>query len=177
MMDQPLENTKRVKNSNTTRTAILNAAEAVFAEFGFKGARIQAIARAAGYNQGLIFRYFGNKLGLYAEVIRRADWTTSNEQSHLRAILPETTNDLDGETVQQQVSLFIDQLFDFFVSHPQIAHIYLWEMAGGWQTFAKVVAQEDQQDVEKNMPIIARINELGLLHREIPPLAQLLMVQ
>ena len=51
------------------REAILNAGEEVFAEHGFDGARIDAIAKSSGYNKSLIFQYFGDKLGLYAAVI------------------------------------------------------------------------------------------------------------
>ena len=52
------------------REAILNAGEEVFAEHGFDRARIDAIAKASGYNKSLIFQYFSDKLGLYAAVIR-----------------------------------------------------------------------------------------------------------
>src|SRR5258708_2273586 len=56
-----------------TREAILAAADALFAEHGFDGTRVDSIAALAGHNKTLIFRYFGNKLGLYAEVLKRAD--------------------------------------------------------------------------------------------------------
>ena len=63
----------RMHDAEGTRDAILNAAEEVFAQHGFDGARIDAIAATAGYNKSLIFQYFGDKLGLYAAVVRRAD--------------------------------------------------------------------------------------------------------
>ncbi|HET9221202.1 MAG TPA: helix-turn-helix domain-containing protein, partial [Roseiflexaceae bacterium] len=64
---------KRVYDAERTREAILDAAEAVFAEHGFDGVSVDAIAAAAGYNKSLIFQYFGDKLGLYTEVVKRAD--------------------------------------------------------------------------------------------------------
>jgi TetR/AcrR family transcriptional regulator len=63
----------RSRDAEKTREAILNAAEAVFAEYGFGRARIDAIAQVADYNKSLIGQYFGDKLGLYAEVLKRAD--------------------------------------------------------------------------------------------------------
>ena len=63
----------RARDAHKTRAAILNAAETIFAQHGFDGARIEAIANASGYNNSLLFRYFGDKLGLYAEVLKRAD--------------------------------------------------------------------------------------------------------
>lgn len=59
------------------RTRILEAAESIFAAGTFSGARIDAIATAAGANKRLIYHYFGDKAGLYREVLRRAHrrWT------------------------------------------------------------------------------------------------------
>src|SRR2546425_11215155 len=73
MDDSGPERRGRVHDAEGARRAILNAAEEVFAEHGFDGARIDAIAATAGYNKSLIFQYFDDKLGLYAEVVRRAD--------------------------------------------------------------------------------------------------------
>src|SRR5438067_12849186 len=64
---------ERVYDAERTRETILNAAEAVFAEHGFDGTSVDAIAAEAGYNKSLIFQYFGNKLGLYTQVLKRAD--------------------------------------------------------------------------------------------------------
>src|SRR6266567_6612346 len=61
----------RAHDAEGTREAILDAAEEVFAEHGFDGARIDAIAAAADYNKSLIFHYFGDKLGLYREIVLR----------------------------------------------------------------------------------------------------------
>src|SRR5437667_10904346 len=63
----------RARDANKSRKAILDAAAEVFAEHGFDGARVDAIASTSGYNSGLLFRYFGDKLGLYTEVLKRAD--------------------------------------------------------------------------------------------------------
>src|SRR5579864_7908772 len=66
---------KRERDAEVARNAILDAAEEIFAENGFDGARIDAIAAASGYNKSLIFHYFGDKLGLYREIVSRArDW-------------------------------------------------------------------------------------------------------
>ena len=74
---------RRERDAELARQAILNAAEEIFAANGFDGARIDAIAEASGYNKSLIFHYFEDKLGLYAEVVRRAD----NEMTALQVRL------------------------------------------------------------------------------------------
>src|SRR5579883_2677374 len=72
----------RTHDAEGAKEAILNAAEEVFAEHGFDGARIDAIAAKAGYNKSLIFQYFGDKLNLYAEITKRAD----REMAELQAL-------------------------------------------------------------------------------------------
>ncbi len=52
-----------------TRRAILAAAARVFAETGLAGARIDAIAAAAGVNKALLYYYFEGKEHLYLTVI------------------------------------------------------------------------------------------------------------
>jgi len=52
-----------------TRATILAAAEQIFAKAGLAGARIDAIAAAAGVNKALLYYYFKSKGGLYEAVI------------------------------------------------------------------------------------------------------------
>ncbi len=55
---------RRERDAEVARKAILDAAEEIFAQEGFDGARIDAIAEASGYNKSLIFHYFEDKLRL-----------------------------------------------------------------------------------------------------------------
>src|SRR5215470_6986036 len=52
-----------------TRATILAAAEQMFAKAGLAGARIDAIAAAAGVNKALLYYYFKSKGGLYEAVM------------------------------------------------------------------------------------------------------------
>ncbi len=54
-----------------TKEQILYAAKSEFAEKGYDGARMGAIAKRAKANQALIHYYFGNKEKLYSEVLNR----------------------------------------------------------------------------------------------------------
>lgn len=51
------------------RTRILDAARTCFAERGFHGASIAAIAESAGMSQGLIYRYFTNKAAIVHAIV------------------------------------------------------------------------------------------------------------
>jgi TetR/AcrR family transcriptional regulator len=59
------------RNAERTRARIVAAARKEFSRSGFGGARVGAIARAAGVNTSLIFYYFQNKAGLYRAVSER----------------------------------------------------------------------------------------------------------
>lgn len=51
------------------RSRILKAAEEVFAEKGYNGARVAEIADRAGMDKRLIFYYFDTKKGLYSHIL------------------------------------------------------------------------------------------------------------
>lgn len=66
-----LQREARQRDSAGTRAAILEAAEGIFAEVGLAGARIDAIAGAAGINKAMLYYYFKSKEGLYRAVLER----------------------------------------------------------------------------------------------------------
>ena len=63
------EASKRPRNSAKTKASILAAARVEFADRGFEGARVDAIAERAGANKRLLYHYFGNKEELYRAVL------------------------------------------------------------------------------------------------------------
>lgn len=58
------------RDPERTRARILAAALAEFASEGFAGARVDAIAAAAGVNKRMLYHYYGNKDDLYAAVLQ-----------------------------------------------------------------------------------------------------------
>ena len=59
----------RTRNAVQTRTAILAAARAQFAELGFDRTTLRAVARAAGCDPVLVYRYFGSKKDLFVDAV------------------------------------------------------------------------------------------------------------
>lgn len=55
--------------SDDSPTTILKAAVKEFAEAGFKGARMEAIAKRAGLNKALVYRHFFTREDLYAAAL------------------------------------------------------------------------------------------------------------
>src|SRR5258707_10362873 len=113
MDDSGPERRGRVHDAEGARQAILNAAEEVFAKHGFDGARIDAIAAAAGYNKSLIFNYYADKLNLYAEVIRRADEQTRSLQTEALTALFESELEMSVATLKELVGKYIGSYFDY----------------------------------------------------------------
>ena len=59
------------RNPQQTQHRILEAALQEFAAKGFAGARVDVIARRARINKRMLYHYFGDKEGLFREVLRR----------------------------------------------------------------------------------------------------------
>lgn len=66
------ENAPERDRAEVTRTAILDAAHALFVEHGPDGTSVRDIARAAGVTKSLIHHHFGTKEALYDAVCGRA---------------------------------------------------------------------------------------------------------
>ena len=103
-----------------TRATILDAAEDEFADQGFHGARMVAIAKRAGVTHGLLHYYFDSKDGLYEEVVGRL--LGRHQQLFERLIADD--NSLSAREL-------VLESFDLFWEHPNQVHIMLWEMASG----------------------------------------------
>ncbi len=163
----------RMHDAEGTREAILDAGEEVFAEHGFDGARIDAIAKASGYNKSLIFQYFDDKLGLYAAVIRRADEQTRKMQNRaLQELMGTTSRIMNLNRLKELLREYVGWYFDYLVEHPRIMRIFNWEMAEGWQTFSKIMSERDFQDVEDFRPIFSQLEANGVMRADPMPLLQ-----
>jgi AcrR family transcriptional regulator len=67
----------------TTRTRLLDAAEALFADFGFNGVSVRQIVEAAGANLGAIPYHFGTKEELFKETLLRRAVPLREERGRL----------------------------------------------------------------------------------------------
>src|ERR1700754_5083057 len=95
--------------SPDTRTQILDAAERLFAERGFRGTSIRAITDLAGANLAAVGYHFGSKAELLAAVARRVIEPINAAQSAgLDRLLARTAD----PTVAELVDAFAGPLFD-----------------------------------------------------------------
>lgn len=68
-MTAPLRRRGRRPGSTDTKAEILTAARNEFAAFGFDGATIRGIARAAAVDPALVHHYFGNKQKIFVAAL------------------------------------------------------------------------------------------------------------
>jgi TetR/AcrR family transcriptional regulator len=161
---------RRERDAEAARAALLDAAEEVFAECGFSGARVGDIAQAAGYNKALIFHYFGDKLGLYqALVARMKQLNTTRITELLERFFPEGVEP-QPERVRAFLTEAIRWSFDNFVRHPQALRMQAWEAAEGWQTYigcppAAPASRWPQRVAE----LLRRAQAAGVLRPEVEP--------
>ncbi|OBH64930.1 AcrR family transcriptional regulator [Mycobacterium colombiense] len=62
---------KRVRDKDGKQRALIEAANEVFAEQGFEAAATKEIARRAGCSESMLFHYFGDKQGIFEQVVSR----------------------------------------------------------------------------------------------------------
>jgi len=79
------------RNPHQSQERILRAALEEFAANGFAGARVNAIARRARINKRMLYHYFGDKEGLFREVLRRkmaqrAAWMASAPENPIERL-------------------------------------------------------------------------------------------
>jgi len=79
-----------VKEADDLRGVILEAATQEFSSKGFDGARVDAVARAAGVNINLVYHYFGKKEALFVAVMEAAyiRIRTHHNDTDVKALAP-----------------------------------------------------------------------------------------
>jgi len=70
---------RRLDYVEQTRTALLDAAERLFLAQGYQATSIDAIAAAARFTKGAVYRHFPDKQALFVAVFERVDADTVND--------------------------------------------------------------------------------------------------
>ncbi|MFH2006091.1 MAG: TetR/AcrR family transcriptional regulator [bacterium] len=121
MTDRP-QNPLQEARRKAYRGVILAAAERVFADRGFDGTRIQAVADEAGVSVGTIYGVFGSKSELFSAVLTHR-LPELLEVASMTAVNATTTMDrlLDGT----------DAYIMYLLEHPDYLRIHLLEHSWG----------------------------------------------
>lgn len=109
---------RRVDNLDT-RDAILTAALAEFSTLGFEGASVRNIGKRAEVDFTLITYYFGNKLKLWQEVVKRG---AAKHAAAVNAPMPENL------TPGQQLRMQLSREYQFACSEDSMFYVVSNEM-------------------------------------------------
>ena len=117
------------KRGERTRESLLDAAEKLFAEKGFHGVTVRAIARESGGDPALVAYYFGGKRELFdAVLLRRAERLNEIRLEELEAC--ERQAGPEGPTAEQIIAAFTHPLLDRSANG-----------GPGWKSYFALIAQ------------------------------------
>ena len=122
------KSTRRTEAAETSKKAILDAAEALFAEKGYDGTSLQEICDRAGVTRGLPNYFFGSKEELYRSALERTFALTLTRE--LLMFLREQAH-RPGARLEESLRVAIERIFDFFVMNPTFIRLTEWEALNG----------------------------------------------
>lgn len=146
------------RKGDRTRTRILEVAAAAFAEKGFDGARVDAIARTAAINKERVYAYFGDKRRLYAAALDTTYRGLVDAEAPLMALSAADAPRLSREIL----SLY----FAFHRRNPQFARILAWENLGGG-VFAENFGPLRRRCLQHLAAVYAAGQRAGVFRRDV----------
>jgi len=120
-------------SSRTTREAVLDAAERLFAERGFELTSLTDVGAAAGVSRGTPGYFFGSKGELYRAVLERcfAEVRAAVRSGRERALA-------SGEPPATVLAGVVSEYFDFITANPNFVRLIEWEALTGGRTLEAV---------------------------------------
>ncbi len=134
------------RDPERTAATILAAAVREFAEKGYGGARIDAIAARSGANKRMIYHYFADKEGLYLAALEQI--YAGIRSAELRLNL----RDLDPVPALHKLVRFT---WDYFLQHPEFLSLLHTE-----NLHRAKYLKRSARAVDVNSPLIALISEI-----------------
>lgn len=138
----------RKEKSDKTSDRILVAARTVFAENGFSGAHVDAIAERAGVNKATIYYQIGDKETLYAKVLHQVIGNAA--QGIARAVSL-------ADAPEEKLKAYITFIADAVDKNPDLPPIMMREVASGGATLPRLVIE----DIASVLAILAGVLEEG----------------
>jgi TetR/AcrR family transcriptional regulator len=152
------------------KDAILAAARREFASRGFAGARVEAIARAAGCNKAMLFYYFASKEKLYHAVLARA---LGEIFSEIAGVVHER---LSPESFMEK---FPEIYIRFLARNPDLPRILVFDLVHNPENVSRTMAEIFREHIDfqprRLLDMIRSWHRQGLI-REGDPLHFMLNV-
>jgi TetR/AcrR family transcriptional regulator len=134
------------RDAARSRRAILDAAERSFAEHGFRGSTLEAIAAEAGLARATPSYFFGSKEELYREVLRSVygarELALDEAFAPLRAWAgTPAPSGQGGAQLEEAMMAAVAGYFAFFDARPSFARLVEWEALDGAERLGGIGGQ------------------------------------
>ncbi len=148
---------RRQRDPETTRAALISAAEKIFLQKGFGNTSLSEIAKHAGITKSLIHHYFGSKEGLWREVKnQRFMYYFQRQMEMLKDSQP------SAELLRASMAFY----FDFLRQNPEITRIMAWVFL---EQDDRECMENDRELIEMGVAKIRETQVLGQLRSDIDP--------
>ena len=154
---------KRQNDPEGVQRDILEVATVEFAQRGFSGARVDAIADRTRTSKRMIYYYFGSKERLYLAVLEAA----------YRAIRQqESTLELEHQTPAQALAILVASTFDYYEAHPEFVRLVMNEniLGGAHMKRSKAIGKLNVTVIDAVQRILVRGEKEGAFRRGIDPI-------
>jgi AcrR family transcriptional regulator len=120
------------RDAARSRAAILDAAEALFAQRGFAGTSLGDIGARAGLSRGTPSYFFGSKQQLYVAVLERV--FAAREEATTRAFAPlHDWAATGGGALERSLTHAVEGYMAFLIARPTFVRLIEWEELEGGQ--------------------------------------------
>ncbi|RKR84115.1 TetR family transcriptional regulator [Mucilaginibacter gracilis] len=114
-----------MKNKEETKRRLINAVGEILKNEGYSALRVNNIARKAGVNKSLIYRYFRTlEYLIEAYVVEKDYWMTFSNS------LNDLIQNNRSLSSQPLVTQLLQNQFTFFLSEPEMQRLIHWELSG-----------------------------------------------
>jgi len=148
----------RTQDPDGTRLNILEVATREFAEHGLAGARIDEIAAKTKSSKRMIYYYFGDKEGLYLQVL---------ELAYGRVRAQEATLDLEHLPPREALRRLVELTFDHHTSHEDFIRLVMIENIhhGAYLGQSRVIQELNTAAIDR----VARVYQRGVAAGDFRP--------
>jgi len=152
-----------VNDPEGNKRNIIDIATREFADKGYAGARVDAIAARTRTSKRMIYYYFGGKEGLYLAVL---------EAAYAGIRRAEATLDLERLAPEEALSTLVGFTFDYYEAHPEFVRLVMNEniMDGVHMAHSKAIGRLNVTVIDALKAIVARGQKERIFRRDIDPI-------
>jgi AcrR family transcriptional regulator len=155
------------RDKEATKQKLIDAVSAIVLRDGFPAIGINSIAREAGVDKVLIYRYYGDLDGLLTAYVSQKDYFSNIKGVTAAFEKIETREDV----LRLSKAIFVGQFRDILVNR-ELQEIALWEMSASNSVTAALARAREEQ----GMSILKEIRKVtGKTDADVPAMAALIL--